>query len=84
MALSLKNPEADRLSRELARRQGTSITAAVVGALRAELERERRRLRPAPVAERLLAIGRRYTALPTVDDRSNEEILGYDDAGVPR
>lgn len=84
MALSLKNPEADRLSRELARRQGSSITDAVIRALRAELERERRRLRPTPVAERLLEIGRRYAALPTLDDRDEEEILGYDEVEEPR
>lgn len=84
MALSLKNPEADRLSRELARRQGTSITDAVIRALRSELERERRRLRPTPVAERLLEIGRRYAALPTLDDRDEQEILGYDEVEEPR
>jgi antitoxin VapB len=84
MPLSVKNPEADRLARELARRQGRSITEAVTGALRAELERERRRLRPAPVADRLLEIGRRYAALPTLDRREDSEILGYDESGLPR
>ena len=39
MALSIKNPEADRLARELARRQDRSITDAVVAALKAELAR---------------------------------------------
>lgn len=84
MALNLKNPEAERLARELARRQGASITDAVTAALRAELERERRRLRPKPVSDRLLEIARRYAALPTLDARSAEEILGYDEAGLPR
>ena len=83
MALSVNSPEADRLSRELARRQGSSITDAVIGALRAELERERRRLRPTPVAARLLEIGRRYAALPTADHRSDDKILGYDETDVP-
>ena len=84
MALNLKNAEAERLARELARRQGASITDAVTSALRAELERERRRLRPKPVADRLLEIARRYSALPTLDERGADEILGYDDAGLPR
>lgn len=84
MALSVKNEEADRLARELARRQGRSITAAVTEALRAELERERRRVRPAPVMDRLLDIGRRYTQLPTLDRRTDDEILGYDEQGIPR
>jgi antitoxin VapB len=82
--LSLKNPEAERLARELARRQGRSITQAVTEALRAELERERRRLRPTAIAERLLETARRYSSLPTLDRRSDEEILGYDETGVPR
>ena len=84
MALNLKNPEAERMARELARRQGGSITDAVTAALRAELERERRRLRPRPVADRLLEIARRYAALPTLDERSADEILGYDETGLPR
>lgn len=84
MALNLKNPETERLARELSRRQGTSITDAVTAALRAELERERRRMRPRPVADRLLDIARRFAALPTRDGRSADEILGYDDAGLPR
>ncbi len=84
MALNLKNAEAERLARELARRQGASITDAVTSALRAELERERRRLRPKPVADRLLEVARRYAALPTLDERGADEILGYDDAGLPR
>jgi antitoxin VapB len=84
LALNLKNPETEHLARELARRQGTSITEAVTSALRAELERERRRLPPRPVADRLLDIGRRFAALPTLDDRSAEEILGYDEVGLPR
>jgi antitoxin VapB len=84
VALNLKNPEAERMARELARRQGGSITDAVTAALRAELERERRRLRPRPVADRLLEIARRYAALPTLDERSADEILGYDETGLPR
>lgn len=84
MPLSVKNPEADRLARELAKRQGRSITEVVTDALRAELKREKRRLRPDRVANRLLEIARRYDALPTLDRRSDEEILQYDEIGVPR
>ncbi len=35
-------------------------------------------------ADRLQAIGRRYNALPVLDHRPDDEILGYDDLGVPR
>ena len=84
MALSIKHPDADRLARELARRQGRSIMEAVIGALRAELAREKKRIRAPGVKGRLLSIGRRFVALPDVDRRSDDEILGYDEHGIPR
>lgn len=39
---------------------------------------------PKVTAEELLAIGRRCAALPVLDHRSEEEILGYDEHGIPR
>lgn len=84
MALSIKHPHADRLARELARRQGRTLTDAIVHALEMELARERRRVRSAGIAEALLAIGRRHAALPVLDGRSDDEILGYDADGIPR
>lgn len=84
MALSIKHPDADRLARELARRQGKSLTDAIIDALKAELARERQRVRPAGTAERLLEIGRRLSRLPTIDSRPDDAILGYDEHGVPR
>jgi antitoxin VapB len=38
--LSIRNPETDRLARELARRRGETLTEAVTVALRAQLARE--------------------------------------------
>jgi antitoxin VapB len=40
VALSLKNPETERLAKELARATGESVTRAVTIALREKLERE--------------------------------------------
>lgn len=83
MALSIKHPDADRLARDLAARTGTSITEAVVHALREQLRRQpeqtTRRL-----ARELMEIGRRYSALPVQDGRDPDEILGYDAHGLPR
>lgn len=84
MALSIKHPEVDRLARELARRQGISLTEAVLRALEAELCREKQRVRSPGTAARLLEIGRRFCRLPTRDSRPDEDILGYDERGVPR
>lgn len=83
MPLNIKHPDADRLARELARRQDKSITDVVIDALEAELSRERRRVRTNGLADRLRAISKRYASLPTLEARSDDEILGYDNDGLP-
>ena len=79
MALNIKSTEADSLARELARRRGKPLTTVIVEALRAELARDQNRARAPGMADRLMAIGRRCAALPDLDDRCDEEILGYDE-----
>lgn len=83
MALSIKNDEADRLARELAALTGESLTEAVVLSLRERLDRKRAQKDGRPLAERLMEIGRRCAGRPRLDDRSPDEILGYDDNGLP-
>jgi len=83
MALSIKDPEADRLARELAARTGETLTEAVVVALRERLAREAGRTRAIPLREELAAIRRRCADLPVLDTRTADEILGYDDQGLP-
>jgi antitoxin VapB len=82
MALSIKDPEADRLAREVAQATGETLTMAVVQALRERLARVRRARGPRLSGE-LLKIGQRCARLPMRDKRSPEEILGYDDDGLP-
>jgi len=41
MSLNIKNPEAHRLARELARRNGETLTAAITIALKERLERQK-------------------------------------------
>ena len=82
MALNIKDPETDDLVRRLAALTGQSLTGAVQAAVRDRLEREERR-RGRASAEDLLAIARRYAARPVKDHRSPEEILGYDERGLP-
>ena len=84
MALSLKDPEADRLAREIAERTGETLTGAIIVALRERLSRLRARRRRRLVSDELRDIGERCAALPTLDDRSDDEILGYDENGLPR
>lgn len=83
MALSIKDPEADRLARELAARTGETLTEAVVVALRERLARQTGRTRPIPLHEELAAIRHRCAALPVLDDRTAKAILGYGDRGLP-
>jgi antitoxin VapB len=84
MALSIKNPETERLARELARTTGENLTEAVTRALRDRLVRETGR---DPDTDRWLEgireIQREVAKLPVYDDRTPDEILGYDENGLP-
>ena len=79
MVLSIKNAEADQLARRLADLTGESITETVVESLRARLELERRRRRTRDLGD----IVERFSQLPVLDRRETEEIIGYDEHGLP-
>ncbi len=79
--MSIKSDEADRLARELAAATGESITVAVTEAIRMRLDATRRARRG--LAQRLMAISEASSKLPRLDDRSDDEILGYDEHGLP-
>jgi len=83
VAISLKDPEADRLAREVAARTGETLTAAIIVALKERLARLKGRSRRRALADELRDIARRCAALPTLDDRSADDILGYDRRGLP-
>ena len=84
MALSIKDPDADRLARALARRTGETPTEAVIKALRERLEREQRKEETIEsLVEDVMEIGRHCAALPLLDLRRPDEIMGYDENGVP-
>ncbi|HJR52432.1 MAG TPA: type II toxin-antitoxin system VapB family antitoxin [Gemmatimonadota bacterium] len=83
MPLNIKNPEADQLARELAEATGETITVTVIRALRERLRRVRGRSRSIPLRDDLRAIRERCAALPVLDPRAPDEILGYDDRGLP-
>lgn len=84
MALSIKHPEADRLARELATSTGEGLTEAVIKALRERLARQKLRKRGRPLSDELREIGARCAALPVLDGRTPDEILEYDERGLPR
>ena len=82
MALSIKSDEADQLARELVAETGETLTEAVVIALRERLDREHAR-RGASMRMQLERLAADVAALPVADGRTPEDIIGYDDAGLP-
>lgn len=84
MSLNIKNEEAHRLAAELARLTGESMTKAVTHAIKERIEREKRRRNRSGVADDLMAIGRRCASRPVLDDRSADDLIGYDEDGLPR
>jgi antitoxin VapB len=85
MAISLDDPETDRLAREVAQLTGETVDEVVRKALAERLQRERvRRGKPSDLVERLNEIARHCASLPDYDTRSPDEILGYDEHGLWR
>jgi antitoxin VapB len=80
MTLHIKDAEADRLARELAELTGAPVDEAVVNALRDQLAKQKEIAR---VGQDVRRIAEHYSSLPVLDPRSDDEILGYDEHGLP-
>lgn len=83
MALNIRNPEVEALAAELSHLTGESKTRAVYVALRQRLKRLHRERSGFRLADELLAIGKHCASLPVLDEREPDEILGYNDTGLP-
>ncbi|NJM30813.1 MAG: type II toxin-antitoxin system VapB family antitoxin [Rhizobiales bacterium] len=89
MALSIKNREYEQVSRELAEITGKSITESGLEGLKRELERQKsiRKFAMRTDKEEFLTLVRniqqRYAALPSKTNMTDDEILGYDESGIP-
>ena len=84
MPLSIKDPDTERLARDLARRTGESITVATRRALEERLRRIGGIHEKARLLDDLAEIRQRCAALPMIDDRRPDEIIDYDEHGLPR
>jgi len=84
MALSIKNHETELLARQVAESTGESLTQAIQTSLEERLARLRQQRRSRILAESLSEILDRIDSLPVLDARSEDEILGYDQNGLPR
>lgn len=84
MALSIKSIEVERMAREISSKTGESLTGAIQKALEERLERLKQARRQQILAGQLEEILQRVDRLPVLDSRSPDEILGYDENGLPR
>lgn len=83
MPLSIKDAETEQLARTLAARTGETITVATRNALEERLRRLGADKRRTGLLEDLAASRRRWSLMTVVDDRSADDILGYDESGLP-
>ncbi len=84
MPLSIKNDATERLARRVADATGESLTEAIKKSLEERWERLKSRRRKDTSADQVDELLRRVDALPRLDTRSDDEILGYDENGLPR
>ncbi len=84
MAINIKDEVTDRLARELARETGETITVATQIALRERLTRVRAARPSARRSDELRRLIDRGRVRRVLDRRSADEIVGYDDLGLPR
>ena len=83
MALNIRNRTTEELAATLARLTGETKTRAVTTALRDRLERIRRRRTGRGLADELDEIALHCASLPVLDERAAEDILSYDERGLP-
>lgn len=84
MPLSIKNEKTERLVREIAAKTGESLTGAIEKSLEERWQRLKTQRRSPRVLEQLEDILRRVDQLPVLDNRTPDEIVGYDEHGLPR
>lgn len=84
MPISIKAPRADELARKLTAVTGETITDAVIKAMEERLAREeRRRENKQLLLEEIRAISHHCASLPVLDNRTDDEIMGWDENGLP-
>ena len=78
--LYIKNPKAHRLAEQISKRTGLTLSDAVISALEETFQKAGRPVNRAKVE----ALRARIGNLPVLDRRTPDEILGYDEFGIPR
>lgn len=83
MPLNIKDRATEQVVRELAALTHRTVTETVRLAAEQALQRARRGADAQRVVEALREIRERCAALPDIDTRTPDEILGYDEHGLP-
>jgi antitoxin VapB len=84
MPLSIKNDDTERLARQVAGATGESLTEAIHKALEERWRKLKTNRRRGVLTGQIEDLLRRVDSLATLDSRPEDEILGYDEHGVPR
>jgi antitoxin VapB len=84
MPLNIRNKQAEQLAAALAKLTGETKTEAVTQALRERLERTRRARTKRRLRDEIQEIAIHCAALPVLDGRDADDIIGYDQHGIPR
>jgi antitoxin VapB len=86
MALYIKDPQAEKLAGLLATMRHSNKTRMVVEALQEKYDREKQRAsQPAEEeSQRMLSLAHKLFSGPDLDTRSIDEIIGYDENGLPK
>jgi len=83
MSLNIKDRATEQAVRDLAALTGESVTTAVRRAAEERLHHVSHRRATGQITATMLEIGQRCAALPDLDTRTADEILGYDEHGLP-
>lgn len=83
MAMNASVSETDQLAEEVAALAGETKTEAIRRSLLDRLERLRREKSGRRLADELTEIALHCAGLPLLDSRTDDEILGYDEHGLP-
>ena len=89
MTLIINDPELDRMAQQLADATGVSVEEAVREAVKAKLQTcgvppEQKKAKRDIDWEAIREIQRAFREAPVLDDRTPDEIIGYDEHGLPR
>ncbi len=82
MALSIRNPQAEKLAKEIIAIDGGNVTQVIINALQDKLDRLRGRTAHTDIAKEIMDISSRCSSIPDIDKRDPDEILGYNSNGI--